>query len=375
MAAILTALEPDDVLFIDEIHRLNRAIEELLYPAMEDGCIDIVIGQGPGAHSLRLDLAPLHAGRCHHPHRAADHAAARPVRHHPPARPLPARGDRADRHRSAAHPGCRSTTAACRRSAAARAARRGSPTGCCAACATSRRCATGRDHREVAVAGAGAVRGRRARPGADRPRDPAPIAETFSGGPVGLSTLAVAIGEEADTLEDVYEPYLLQLGLLQRTPRGRVHHAHRLRSPRSAGAGARPAPVLSVAEPYPEIEPHAHGMLEAGHGNRVYWETCGNPAGKPALVLHGGPGSGCTAWHRRLFDPAAYRIVLFDQRGCGRSTPHAGPRHRPERQHDPRPDRRHRGAARAAGHRGLAGVGRIVRLMLALAYAERTRPG
>ena len=59
MAAILTALEPDDVLFIDEIHRLNRAIEELLYPAMEDGCIDIVIGQGPGAHSLRLDLAPF----------------------------------------------------------------------------------------------------------------------------------------------------------------------------------------------------------------------------------------------------------------------------------------------------------------------------
>ena len=59
MASILTALEPSDVLFIDEIHRLNRAIEELLYPAMEDGCIDIVIGQGPGAHSIRLDLAPF----------------------------------------------------------------------------------------------------------------------------------------------------------------------------------------------------------------------------------------------------------------------------------------------------------------------------
>jgi proline iminopeptidase len=55
----------------------------------------------------------------------------------------------------------------------------------------------------------------------------------------------------------------------------------------------------------------------------VYWETCGNPDGIPALVLHGGPGSGCTPWHRRLFDPAAYRVVLFDQRGCGRSTPHA----------------------------------------------------
>lgn len=64
-------------------------------------------------------------------------------------------------------------------------------------------------------------------------------------------------------------------------------------------------------------------MLEVGDGNLVYWETCGNPRGKPAVVLHGGPGSGCTEWHRRLFDPAAYRVVLFDQRGCGRSTPHA----------------------------------------------------
>lgn len=75
---------------------------------------------------------------------------------------------------------------------------------------------------------------------------------------------------------------------------------------------------------YPEIEPHDRGMLDVGDGNRVYWETCGNPRGKPAVVLHGGPGSGCTPWHRRLFDPAAYRIVLFDQRGCGRSRPHAG---------------------------------------------------
>ena len=64
-------------------------------------------------------------------------------------------------------------------------------------------------------------------------------------------------------------------------------------------------------------------MLAAGDGNLVYWETCGNPRGKPAVVLHGGPGSGCTEWHRRLFDPAVYRIVLLDQRGCGRSRPHA----------------------------------------------------
>ena len=74
---------------------------------------------------------------------------------------------------------------------------------------------------------------------------------------------------------------------------------------------------------YPEIEPYDHGLLDAVDGHRVYWETCGNPQGKPALVLHGGPGSGCTPWQRRLFDPGAYRIILFDQRNCGRSTPHA----------------------------------------------------
>ena len=64
-------------------------------------------------------------------------------------------------------------------------------------------------------------------------------------------------------------------------------------------------------------------MLEVGDENLVYWETCGNPRGKPAVVVHGGPGSGRSVWQRRLFDPDAYRIVLFDQRGCGRSTPHA----------------------------------------------------
>ncbi|GAB3441455.1 prolyl aminopeptidase [Actinophytocola sediminis] len=74
---------------------------------------------------------------------------------------------------------------------------------------------------------------------------------------------------------------------------------------------------------YPEIEPYEHGMLEVGGGNRVYWEQCGNPDGKPALVLHGGPGSGCTPGQRRWFDPERYRVVLLDQRNCGRSTPHA----------------------------------------------------
>jgi proline iminopeptidase len=74
---------------------------------------------------------------------------------------------------------------------------------------------------------------------------------------------------------------------------------------------------------YPEIEPYEQGVLDVGDGNLIYWETCGNPLGKPAVVLHGGPGSGCSPWQRRLFDPGAYRLVLFDQRNCGRSTPHA----------------------------------------------------
>ncbi len=73
---------------------------------------------------------------------------------------------------------------------------------------------------------------------------------------------------------------------------------------------------------YPEIEPYADGLLDVGDGQRIYWEECGNPAGRPAVFLHGGPGGGCSPDHRRYFDPAAYRIVLFDQRGCGRSLPH-----------------------------------------------------
>jgi proline iminopeptidase len=79
-----------------------------------------------------------------------------------------------------------------------------------------------------------------------------------------------------------------------------------------------------VAALYPPIEPYRHGMLDVGDGNLVYWESCGNPEGKPALVVHGGPGSGCSPGSRRAFDPSRYRVVLFDQRGCGRSTPHAG---------------------------------------------------
>ena len=72
---------------------------------------------------------------------------------------------------------------------------------------------------------------------------------------------------------------------------------------------------------FPAIEPYDSGLLDVGDGQQVYWECCGNPAGKPALYLHGGPGSGCTPGQRRFFDPDAYRVVLFDQRGSGRSRP------------------------------------------------------
>jgi proline iminopeptidase len=127
-----------------------------------------------------------------------------------------------------------------------------------------------------------------------------------------------------------------------------------------------------VRDRYPESEPYEQGMLDVGDGQRLYWETSGNPKGKPAVVLHGGPGSGSSPRRRRFFDPAAYRVVQFDQRGCGRSTPHAG---------DPETDL----SANTTGHlvgdierlREHLGVDRwLVRgdswgATLALAYAER----
>lgn len=83
---------------------------------------------------------------------------------------------------------------------------------------------------------------------------------------------------------------------------------------------------------YPPLEPYDTGMLIAGEGNRIAYEQSGNPEGKPVVFLHGGPGAGTSPWHRRFFDPERYRIILLDQRGCGRSTPHAG---------DPDADLRH----------------------------------
>jgi Holliday junction DNA helicase RuvB len=223
MAAIMTALEADDVLFIDEIHRLNRSIEELLYPAMEDRCIDIVIGQGPGAHSIRLELKPF----------TLVGATTRTGLLTTPLRDRFGITHRLDYYepaeigrivqRSARLLGVRIDEGGCdevsRRS-------RGTPRVANRILRRVRDFAQVRHQGEIThpiaiealelfeVDSAGLERIDRAILRA--------IAERFSGGPVGLSTLAVAIGEESDTLEDVYEPYLLQLGMLQRTPRGRV---------------------------------------------------------------------------------------------------------------------------------------------------------
>ncbi|MFJ9434307.1 prolyl aminopeptidase [Streptomyces sp. NPDC101490] len=78
-----------------------------------------------------------------------------------------------------------------------------------------------------------------------------------------------------------------------------------------------------MAQPFPSVEPYAHGLLDVGDGNRIYWETSGDPEGKAALCVHGGPGSGGRRGSRAMFDPEVFRIILFDQRGCGESLPHA----------------------------------------------------
>lgn len=123
---------------------------------------------------------------------------------------------------------------------------------------------------------------------------------------------------------------------------------------------------------YPLAKLYAQGMLEVGHENQVYWETCGNPDGKPAVVVHGGPGSGCRRGRGRVFDPERYRLVLFDQRGCGRSRPHAS---------DPATDMRHNTTAHLIADMELLrehlGVDRWLLYgyswgsTLGLAYAER----
>jgi Holliday junction DNA helicase RuvB len=223
MAAILTALEQRDVLFVDEIHRLNRAVEEVLYPALEDFRLDIVVGQGPAARTLTLDLpaftlvgATTRTGLLTTPLRDRFGMTFRLGYYEPEELGVIVR-------RSASILGVEITDESAdeiaRRS-------RGTPR------IANRILRRVRDVAEVRhegvittevaaealelleVDGEGLER-------ADRELLAA-IAERFGGGPVGLSTLAVALGEEPDTIEDVYEPYLLQLGYIQRTPRGRI---------------------------------------------------------------------------------------------------------------------------------------------------------
>jgi Holliday junction DNA helicase RuvB len=223
MAAILTGLEERDVLFVDEIHRLNRAIEEILYPALEDFRLDIVVGQGPAARTLALDLPPFtlvgattRTGLLTTPLRdrfgmtfRLDHYAA-------------------DELGTIVRRSARILGVEIEDSAAEEIARRARGTPRIANRILKR-------VRDVAqVRHAGVITSAVAREAlellevdlrglerTDRELLGAIVAK-FGGGPVGLSTLAVALGEEPDTIEDVYEPYLLQLGFIQRTPRGRV---------------------------------------------------------------------------------------------------------------------------------------------------------
>jgi Holliday junction DNA helicase RuvB len=223
MAAILTSLEPHDVLFIDEIHRLNRAVEEILYPALEDFRLDIIVGQGPAARTLTLDLpaftligATTRTGLLTTPLRDRFGITYRLDLY---------TGEELGRivRRSARILGVEIADEAAEE--IARRAR-GTPR------VANRILRRVRDVAEVRYDGAVTINVAREALALLEVDDQgleridrellAAIVHKFDGGPVGLSTLAVTLGEERDTIEDVYEPYLLQLGLIQRTPRGRV---------------------------------------------------------------------------------------------------------------------------------------------------------
>lgn len=223
LAAILTSLEPGDVLFIDEIHRLQRSVEEVLYSALEDFCIDIVIGKGPGARSVKLDLPPF----------TLVGATTRVGLLTAPLR------DRFGVHCRLEYYKVEELTHIVERtaeifsieiekSASIEIARRSRGTPRIA----NRLLKRVRDFAQVK--GNGTITAELAthslemlqvdRLGLDHIDQKLLIGiiEKFRGGPVGLDTIAATIGEEAQTIEEVYEPYLLQIGFLQRTPRGRV---------------------------------------------------------------------------------------------------------------------------------------------------------
>lgn len=222
LAAILTNLDERDVLFVDEIHRLNRAVEEVLYPAMEDFALDIVIGKGPAARSIRLDLprftlvgATTRTGLLTGPLRDRFGMAFR-LDYYTPAEL------QSIVVRSAGILGVTVDT-----EGAAEIARRSRGTPRLA----NRLLKRVRDYAQVRhegsidedVAAEALAFFEVDHLGLDSMDNKilAMLAQTFLGKPVGLNTLASAVGEEPDTLEDVYEPYLLQLGLLMRTPKGR----------------------------------------------------------------------------------------------------------------------------------------------------------
>ena len=223
VATILTALSERDILFIDEIHRINRAVEEILYPALEDFRLDIIVGQGPAARTLTLDLPPFtlvgattRTGLLTSPLRDRFGLTFRLEHYEPPELARIVR-------RSA-----RILEVEIEDEAADEIAgrSRGTPR------IANRILRRVRDVAEVRHQGA--ITTPIAREALDLMEVDArgleridrallrAVVEKFDGGPVGLSTLAVALGEETDTIEDVYEPYLLQLGFLQRTPRGRI---------------------------------------------------------------------------------------------------------------------------------------------------------
>ncbi|TMM03397.1 MAG: Holliday junction branch migration DNA helicase RuvB [Actinobacteria bacterium] len=223
VAAFLTALEPRALFFVDEIHRLNRALEETFYPAMEDGRLPITVGQGAGARVVTLDLPPFtlvgattRAGLLTTPLRDRFGIQAR-LEHYTVEQLA------AIVRRSAAILGIEIEEAGARAIAARS---RATPR------VANRLLKRVRDYAEVRLDGVVTAQAADAalallevdELGLDRlDREIlGAICSKFGGGPVGLSTLAVAVGEEADTIEDVYEPYLLQCGLLNRTPRGRV---------------------------------------------------------------------------------------------------------------------------------------------------------
>src|SRR3954447_12471891 len=223
VAAILTGLGERDILFIDEIHRLNRAIKEILYPALEDFRLDIVVGQGPAARTLTLDLPPF----------TLIGATTRTGLLTTPLRdrfgmPFRLGYYESDELASIVRRSARILAVETADAAADEIARRarGTPR------VANRILRRVRDVAEVRHEGVVTIDIAREalelhevdQLGLERvDRDLLrAIVERFGGGPVGLSTLAVGLGEETDTIEDVSEPYLLQLGFIQRTPRGRV---------------------------------------------------------------------------------------------------------------------------------------------------------